>query len=264
MTHAIAYSPEWVMLTSMLAIFERSKSGVKAMQGLPSPLYLISSMCQLSWGKSRALKAASFAAKMPASLSSEAAVASEGWNSLLSSLSPPLSKERRKSSSFTRSTPVVIRKPSMTIFLYYTNSIGHWLKSAEGSSAQVLAGFYDEALSHYRWHAGVMGLSALIIFRQWKHPFAMGPTILWVPGIAGIIYGFAYFALVIEGGTYPLGLPFALLVSLFILLWRRKNLRQQPVLAFFLAAHLAALSFFAIWAALWGGLPQFSETGIIN
>lgn len=145
-----------------------------------------------------------------------------------------------------------------------SNSIGHWLKGIDNSSIKNLTDFYDEALSHYLWHASIMGLSALIIVRQRKNPSAGELPVLWIPAIAGVIYGFTYFAIMIEGKTYPLGLPFALFVSLFILGWYRKSLRQQPALNFFLIAHLVALVLFALWAAMWGGFPQFSDVGIIE
>ncbi len=50
------------------------------------------------------------------------------------------------------------------------NSIGHLLEGTEGSDVYNLAYFYDEILSHYLWHFGIVGLSALVIFRQWKIP----------------------------------------------------------------------------------------------
>ena len=59
-------------------------------------------------------------------------------------------------------------------------------------------------------------------------------------------------------------MPFAALVVLFTLVWGRKKLRQQPLLPFFLVAYLVATLFFAGWAIYWGGLPEFSEVGIID
>jgi hypothetical protein len=37
----------------------------------------------------------------------------------------------------------------------------------------------------------------------------------------------------------------------------------MPVVAFFLTAYLLATILFAIWAIYWGGLPEFSEVGLI-
>jgi hypothetical protein len=61
-----------------------------------------------------------------------------------------------------------------------------------------------------------------------------------------------------------MGLPFALVVVLFVLLWGRMKMRQQPMLAFFFISFLVALLFFAGWGLYWGGFPQFSQVGIIK
>lgn len=86
----------------------------------------------------------------------------------------------------------------------------------------------------------------------------------WLLSIAGVIYGFTYFAIILEGGTAPLGLPFAILAVSFVLIFARKKLRQEPLIFFFLIAYLVAIALFTGWAIYWGGLPQFSEVGIIE
>jgi len=143
------------------------------------------------------------------------------------------------------------------------NSIGHLLKEIKSSDAYSLTNFYDEVLSHYLWHFGIVGLAALLISRQWRNRPAEKQIVLWPVGLAGIIHGFTFFLIVVEAGTAPLGVPFAILVALFGVLWGRKRLRQQPLLAFFFATHLVAIILFTGWAIYWGGLPQFSEVGII-
>ena len=80
--------------------------------------------------------------------------------------------------------------------------------------------------------------------------------------VAALIYGIVYFIIVIEAGTVPLGLPFAIILSI-VGLMRRKDLRQQPITLFFVAAHGLALILFVIWFVRWGGFPQFSELGLI-
>ena len=54
------------------------------------------------------------------------------------------------------------------------NSIGHLTGNMTGSDIYNLTYFYDEVLGHYLWHLGVIGLSALLIYRQWKSPFPEG------------------------------------------------------------------------------------------
>jgi len=70
--------------------------------------------------------------------------------------------------------------------------------------------------------------------------------------------------MVVEGQTAPLGVPFAVLVSLFGLARDRPRPRRQPLLSFFVFAHLFAALLFAVWGAYWGGLPEFSQVGLIR
>jgi hypothetical protein len=144
------------------------------------------------------------------------------------------------------------------------NSIGHLLGDAAASDAYKLTYFYDEDLSHFLWHAGVIGLSALILLRQWRNPFS-GPAAGW-PAIliAALLYGFTYFTMIIEGGTAVLGVPFALAVAVFGLVWGRKQFGQQPLTAFFVTAYWLATLLIIIWFIWQGGLPEFSEVGIID
>jgi hypothetical protein len=58
--------------------------------------------------------------------------------------------------------------------------------------------------------------------------------------------------------------PYALLVVIFTLVWGRTKLRRQPLLAFFFVTCLVATLLFLGWGLYWGGLPQFSEVGIIE
>ncbi len=144
------------------------------------------------------------------------------------------------------------------------NSIGHLLTGMEETDIYRLTHFYDEILSHYLWHIGVVGLSILLLWRQWHNPYERERSSLWWEGIGGFIYGFTYFLNIVEAGTAPLGVPFAALVVLFGFLRGRTKLRQQPILAFFFIAYLVASILFAAWGIYWGGLPEFSAVGIIK
>jgi small-conductance mechanosensitive channel len=144
------------------------------------------------------------------------------------------------------------------------NSIGHLLDTQQGSDPQVLTHFYDEVLSHYLWHLGVVGLGALLLWRQWRHPFAGEHSPLVLESMAGVIYGLTYFVSTVEAGTGWLGVPFALIVAGFGL-WRgRDHLRAQPLLAFSLVAYGLAAILFLAWAVYWQGFPQFSEVGLLK
>ncbi len=48
------------------------------------------------------------------------------------------------------------------------------------------------------------------------------------------------------------------------LVHERPRLRRQPLLSFFVFAHLFAMLLFALWGAYWGGLPEFSQVGLIG
>ncbi len=122
--------------------------------------------------------------------------------------------------------------------------------------------FFDERLGHYVWHVGILGLGALLIYREWRRPAGLATT-WWAAILAGIIYGFTYFSTFLEGQTVVLGLPFAVVVVAFALSWERKRLAQRPVLAFFFVACLLAFLLFTGWGLYWGGFPQFSDVGLI-
>lgn len=144
------------------------------------------------------------------------------------------------------------------------NSIGHLTESMPGSEVAALTHFYDEVLSHYLWHFGIVALSALLLLRQWRNPFIGERSHLVMTGTAGILYGIPCFTAGIEGGTVVLFFPFAVAVTLATLIWGRRKLRQQPLLAFFFAGYLLAAILFAAWGLYWGGFPQFSELGWVS
>jgi hypothetical protein len=144
------------------------------------------------------------------------------------------------------------------------NSIGHLLADMMDSDIYKLTHFYDEDLSHYIWHIGLVGLSALIIVRQWHNPFAGQPEGLGLVIAGGLIYGFTYFLTVVEAGTAPLGVPFAIIVAVFGLIWGRKQFKQQPMTTFFVVGYGLATLLIVIWFIWQGGLPEFSEVGIIE
>jgi len=144
------------------------------------------------------------------------------------------------------------------------NSIGHLLNEMEGSDAYRLTYFYDEFLSHYMWHLGIFGLSAIVLIRQLINPFTENQAISWIMILAGIIHGFTLFVIVIEAGTALLGMTYVIVVTLFCLIWGWKRFSYQPLLLFFFVTCLVATMFFIGWGAYWGGLPEFSEVGIID
>jgi len=143
------------------------------------------------------------------------------------------------------------------------NSIGHLLDEIVHGDIYLLTGFYDEKLSHYLWHIGLLGLAALLIVRSWQVPFE-DEQFSWgliIP--AGIIHGFTLFSIVIEGGTTLLGIPFMLMVLVVILIWGREKMPNQPLISFYFISCLVALLFLAGWCTYWGGCLEPSKVGII-
>lgn len=136
------------------------------------------------------------------------------------------------------------------------NSIGHLLEGQESSDVYKLTYFYDELLSHYLWHSGVIGLSAMIMVASWRSAVNGEDTRLVAMIPAALIYGLNYVLLVLEGNTAPIGIPFALSAALLPLWFKRQEFALRPGLAFFTIAYLIALIFFAGWALVWGGLPE--------
>jgi uncharacterized membrane protein len=137
------------------------------------------------------------------------------------------------------------------------NSIGHLLKDLKSTEAYTLTYFYDEVLSHYLWHSGVIALSALLIWRQWQNPFALESSLRSFI-IAAFIYGMTFFITTIEAGTVPIGLPFAIVIAIIGLL-RRKDLARQPLTAFFVL-RISSRSFVCRVGYLLAGLATIQRS----
>jgi len=118
--------------------------------------------------------------------------------------------------------------------------------------------FYDEYLSHYLWHIGVVGLAVLLIYESWRQPTQEKTDWrLVIP--AGILYGFTCFCFFLEGNTLILGLPFVIIVTLLILIRGRAKLPQQPIMAFFFVSCSFAFVGFVGWWLYWGSFIPIME-----
>ena len=142
------------------------------------------------------------------------------------------------------------------------NLIGNLAKSQvldiTASDVFSLTYFYDEHLSHYLWHIGVVGFAALLIYEAWRRP-ANEPTSWKLVIPAGVLYGFLLFCIFLEGNTLPMGLPFVSAVVLLVLIGGRSKLAMQPVLAFLFLSCLVAVVLFVGWQLYWGCLPPILE-----
>lgn len=130
------------------------------------------------------------------------------------------------------------------------------------ADAVALVHFFDEVLSHWLWHVGIVGLAWLLIYAEWRRPAGLA-TVWWMAILAGVVYGFTLFSIFVEAQTVALGLPFAASVVVFGLAWARATLRQRPVLAFMATSCTVALVLLLGWGLYWGGFPEFSDVGLI-
>ena len=143
------------------------------------------------------------------------------------------------------------------------NSIGNIMEGMESTDIFKLTHFYDETLSHYLWHFGVISLSGLLIYRQWRNPITTEKPAKVLLVLAGIFYGFTFFAMVIEGVTVPMSLPLGVLLLAVTFILGRKRFNEEPIIFMFFIAYLIATILFAVWGIWQGGFPEFTEVGII-
>ena len=143
------------------------------------------------------------------------------------------------------------------------NSISHHL-SLDGGTAYAAAYFYDEVLSHYLWHLASMGLSAMVMWRQWQAEPTEGGSSPVPLGLSALLYGFTYFAMIVEGQTTSVGVPFAAIAALGGMAMSRRQLGRRPLLTFFVGGYLVATVLFAAWGLYWGAFPQFSKVGLVD
>ncbi len=142
------------------------------------------------------------------------------------------------------------------------NSINNFL--GKGSTdVHELVHFYDEVLSHYLWHAGIVGLSILLVLEPETTMTKVVPIRWALIAPSSLLYGLSYFLAINEGGTVIFGLPAAIIIPLGLLLLRRNLIQTHNLIAFFVVGYLIATALFIGWFVYWGGFPEFSEVGII-
>jgi len=137
-----------------------------------------------------------------------------------------------------------------------------------GTAISKAAYFYDEVISHYIWDGGVILISAglIILASTISFPSPSKANYLFI-GLGAALYGFTFTCNGIEGQTFPLTFPAAIVGALaaFILyLKNKKTKRPNPVLLFFLVGYLISLALFAYWGISHPGFPEFSAIGWID
>jgi hypothetical protein len=144
------------------------------------------------------------------------------------------------------------------------NSIGHLLEGTPASEAAQLTYTYDEVVSHYLWHLGVVGLALLFL---WQDHITQVPDLAFGRArliAAGVLHGLLLFIIFVEAQTVALGLPSVILIAASILIADRAEIGRRPVRLFYLVAALLALALLAGWGFYWRGFPEFSALGFIR
>jgi hypothetical protein len=138
------------------------------------------------------------------------------------------------------------------------NSIGNLMGEGAGA-VQSLVHFYDEVLSHYIWHAGLLSLSVLLLLQTGRAELS-GAKVSWAwVAPAGVLYGLTMFLAIDEGATVPMGLPAVVLLALGLLLFGRPRLWGDNLQAFFLLGYGLTSLLFGAWFAAWGYFPEIMD-----
>jgi hypothetical protein len=152
------------------------------------------------------------------------------------------------------------------------NAIGHYLPlSAAGTTVDLVAAaelthFLDEVLSHYVLHAAILGLSALVGWRSLSasargRTEQLGGRAL-LP--AAVVYGFVFFAAVVEGNTALVMVPLAAALSIGLWFGMRGFGRPAPGAKLFVVGYAVTILLVVTWAMLNGWtLPEFSDLKLI-
>lgn len=188
-----------------------------------------------------------------------------------------MSKKVLISSYYMERTQGIIAKLLLAVgFLLYvdghglhlsSNSIARLVQNLKASEVFRAVYLYDEIISHFIWHSGVILISLGLIFIAKNLPFeslSAANLVLVVTG--ALFYGFNYTVSGIEGQTVILTFPAAclgFLVALIFYLRERKKGLHNPFFLFFGIAYLLSMLLFAYWGLTRSGFPQFSELGWI-
>jgi hypothetical protein len=128
-----------------------------------------------------------------------------------------------------------------------------------GPEAEDLVHFWDETFSHIEAVLGWFGLVACICWaEQTRGEEEPGAAATRVGAATVLLLGWTFFTSTVEGGTWPIMLA----VTACFVIWLLRTGRR-PLLLASTAALVLAAALIGVWAIWQGGVPQFSEAGLL-
>jgi hypothetical protein len=120
--------------------------------------------------------------------------------------------------------------------------------------AERTAHFWDERFSHVEWHLGLIGLIGAFCLAERAGPRPLGGR---VQAATALLLGITLFTSTVEGGTWWLALG----ATAVFAAWAFRD--RRPILVACAAAFAVATVLIGVWALWQGGVPEFSEAGLI-
>lgn len=127
--------------------------------------------------------------------------------------------------------------------------------------AEEVTYFWDERFSHIEALIGWFGLVGAFCLAERAAPareLSRGILIA-----AAIVLGWTFFVSTVEGQTWPLELLTTALFAGWALRSRRSGQPPGPLLRASTAAFVIGALLIALWAVINGGVPEFSDAGLI-
>jgi hypothetical protein len=131
------------------------------------------------------------------------------------------------------------------------NSIGHEQLTGD---AKDVTHFWDEEWGHAEWH---LGLFVLIGGLSLAERGRTVPVDRRAAVLAALLLGWTFFTSTVEGGTWWLELA----ATAVFVPWAVSA--RRPVLSAFAGAFALCALLIGIWAVWHGGVPQFSDVGLL-
>jgi hypothetical protein len=120
--------------------------------------------------------------------------------------------------------------------------------------AEHVAHFWDERFSHVEWHLGWIGLIGAFCLAERTRSRPLGRRVQLA---TALLLGITLFTNTVEGGTWWLELG----AAGFFAAWAARE--RRPLLLTTAAAFVVAAALIGVWAIWQGGVPEFSEEGLI-